>query len=256
MEWRISKNPFGMLEVEMDKGETITAEPGALVYMQGDVDVKTSAKIREQGFLSRLKTAMLGRESFFLNDYIARGRCMLGFAGSMIGDIEAVEVKDSYIVQGGSYMASIGGISLDTKFQGFVKGIFGTELFMLKVDGSGTIFVNSYGSLFRKDLKNGERMVIDNYNLVAMNASAEYRVTKIGGIKTFILGGEGLGVEVNGPATVYLQSRNMMELKGELTRLLELDKYVQKGSQPQPQSQPQFDIGLGRERRDWDTPRI
>ncbi len=255
MEWRISKNPLGMLEVVMDRGEVITAEPGALVYMQGDVEVRTSTKIREQGFLSRVKSTILGGESFFLNDYVARGKCMLGFAGPMIGDIEGISVDGSYIVQSGSYVASTGSISLDTKFQGMVKGIFGTELFMLKVDGNGMLFVNAYGSLFRKELKEGERMVIDNYHLVAMSAATDYKVVKIGGMKTFILGGEGLGVEVKGPAVLYLQSKNKMELKGELTRLLELEKYMQKGSQ--------FNIGIGPGREDkdrqgwrWDMPRI
>lgn len=256
MEWRISKNPFGMLEVEMDKDEVITAEPGALVYMQGNVDVRTSTRIKEMGFMSRIKSTILGRESFFLNDYIAKGKCMIGFAGPMIGDIEGINVDESYIVQAGSYVASTGSISLDTRFQGLTKGLFGTELFMLKVDGNGMLFVNSYGSVFRKELKHGERMVVDNYHLVAMSASTEYKVVKIGNVKTFLLGGEGLGVEVNGPATVYLQSRNMLELKGELTKLLELEKYAQKGSQFN------MSMGPGKEDRDrqggwnWGVPRI
>lgn len=257
MEWRVSKNPLGMLEVVMDKGEVITAEPGALVYMQGDVDIKTSTKIKEQGLLSRVKSTILGGESFFLNDYIANGRCMLGFAGPMIGDIEGINIDGSYIVQSRAYIASTGDISLDTKFQGMVKGIFGTELFMLKVYGRGMLFVNAYGSLFRKELKEGERMVVDNYHLVAMNEQQGYNVVKIGKLKTFLLGGEGLGIEVKGPATLYLQSKNMLELKAELTRLLDLEKYMQKGSQ--------FNIGIGpgggREDKDtqgwrWGVPRI
>ncbi len=253
MEWKVSKNPLGMLEVVMDRGEVITAEPGALVYMQGDVEVKTSTKIKEQGLLSRVKSTILGGESFFLNDYIANGRCMLGFAGPMIGDIEGIHVDGSYIVQSRAYLASIGNLSLDTKFQGMVKGLFGTELFMLKVDGNGLVFVNTYGSLFKKELKDGERIVVDNYHLVAMNATAEYKVVKIGGMKTLLLGGEGLGIDVTGPATLYIQSRNMLELKAELTRLLELEKY----------KDAQFNVGIGagkeerdRQRWGWDMPRI
>ncbi|GBC73922.1 hypothetical protein HRbin04_01331 [archaeon HR04] len=253
MEWKVSKNPLGMLEVVMDRGEVITAEPGALVYMQGDVEVKTSTKIKEQGLLSMVKSTILGGESFFLNDYIAKGRCMLGFAGPMIGDIEGIHVDGSYIVQSGVYLASIGSISLDTKFQGMAKGLFGTELFMLKVDGNGLVFVNTYGSLFKKELRDGERIVVDNYHLVAMNATAGYKVVKIGGMKTFLLGGEGLGIDVTGPATLYIQSKNMLELKAELTRLLELEKY----------KSAQFNVGIGagkeekdRQRWGWDMPRI
>jgi len=90
-----------------------------------------------------------------------------------------------------------------------------------------------------------------------MNEQQGYNVVKIGKLKTFLLGGEGLGIEVKGPATLYLQSKNMLELKAELTRLLDLEKYMQKGSQ--------FNIGIGpgggREDKDtqgwrWGVPRI
>ncbi len=253
MQWQIYKNPLGLLEISMDKGESVTAESGALVFMQGDIEVRTSTKIREQGFLSRLKSTFLGRESLFLNDYIARDKCTVGIAGAALGDIEAIEVNGSYILQSGAYIASTEGISMDTKFQGLTKGIFGTELFMLKILGKGTVFVNTYGGIVKKELKSNERMVVDNYHLVALDGNADYRVVKIGSWKTTILGGEGLGIELNGPATLYLQSKSAMEIKDEFSRLLEIDK-LRRELQSQSQG-PSFSWGK-QNKQDWFKPNI
>ncbi len=54
-------------------------------------------------------------------------------------------------------------------------------------------------------------MIVDNYQLVALSSSAEYRVTKHGSLKTTLFGGEALVIEITGPGTVYLQTKNIME---------------------------------------------
>jgi len=213
VQYQILKNPMSMLEVQMGKAEKITAEAGALVFMQGNIEIKT--KMRESGFLKSLKITALGGESFFVNDYIAQeDNCSLGLTGPPVGDIVHILVSDvnGYIVQSGAYIASTIGIELDTKWQGFTKGIFGSELFMLKATGNGDLFVNAYGGIIHKQLGNGEKIVLDNYHLVALSNNASYKVTKLGGMKTTILGGEGLVTEITGPGSVYFQTKNLKEL--------------------------------------------
>ncbi len=229
MQWHIHKNPLGLLEVSMKKGESIIAEGKAFVFMQGDVEIKTTTGIKEQGFFNRIKSNLLGKVPLFLNYYIAKDNCTIGFSGRALGDIESIEIDGSYLIQGGSYIASTEDIIMDTKFQGFTKGILGTELFMLKMQGKGIVFINAYGGIIRKELRSNEKMLIDNYHLVAINDNANYKVVKIGSWKTFALGGEGFGIELNGPATVYIQSKSTREIKEEFTKLLELDK-LYKGS--------------------------
>ena len=132
----------------------------------------------------------LGGESFFVNNFIAKeDDCTLGLTGNMLGDIEIISVKEEFIVQSGAYVASTNDFTLDTQWQGFTKGIFGSNLFMLKTLGDGDMFVNAWGGILSMALKDGEKMILDNYHLVAMSASADYRVTKHGGLKTSILGG-------------------------------------------------------------------
>jgi len=83
---------------------------------------------------------------------------------------------------------------------------------MLKTTGNGKVFCNAYGGIIQKQLASGEKMVLDNYHLVALSLNSDYRVTKFGGLKSTILGGEGLVTEIFGPATVYFQTKNLKEL--------------------------------------------
>lgn len=110
-------------------------------------------------------------------------------------------MKKNY-VQSGAFVGSTGELTLDTKWQGFTKGIFGTNMFMLKTVGNGDMFVNAWGGIIKTVLKDGEKMILDNYQLVALSATAGYRVTKHGNFKTTLFGGEALVMEIIGPGTV------------------------------------------------------
>ncbi|MFI5417178.1 MAG: TIGR00266 family protein, partial [Nitrososphaerales archaeon] len=162
MQFQILKNPMSMLEVHMNKGESITAEAGALVFMKGNIEIKTKMR---GGFLKTVKVSLLGNESFFVNDYIAsEDGCVLGLTGPPVGDIVEIPIGDNngFIVQSGAYIASTVGVDIDTKWQGFTKGIFGSEIFMLKATGNGKVFCNAYGSIIEKQLVGGEKMILDN----------------------------------------------------------------------------------------------
>lgn len=211
MHYKIIKEPMALLEVQMSAGERIIAESGAMVYAMGDVEIKT--KMREGGLFAKLKVTALGGESFFVNEFIAKGDCSLGLTGPPIGDIVRLDILqgNGFIVQAGAYVASTPGVAIDTQWQGFTKGLFGSEFFMLKATGQGDLFVNAYGGIVQKDLQAGERMTIDNYHLVALSEQARYQVIKVGGMKTTILGGEGLATEITGPGSVYFQTKNLRE---------------------------------------------
>lgn len=212
MQFQILKEPMAMLDVRMSAGEKITAESGAMVYMKGDMEVKT--RTREGGLFKKIKVTALGGESFFVNDYVARGDCTIGLTGPPLGDITQIPIRpgSGYIVQSGSYIASTEGVLLDTQWQGFTKGVFGSEFFMLKATGQGDLFLNAYGGIIHKELVPGEKMTLDNYHLVALSDQATYKVIKVGGMKTTILGGEGLATELVGPGSLYFQTKNIREL--------------------------------------------
>ena len=158
---------MGLIQFTMNKGEKITAEAAAMVFIKGNIETET--RMRKGGFLKSLKAAALGGESFFVNEFIAQeNNCKLGLTGNMLGDIEVISVDEEFIVQSGSFVGSTNKLTLDTKWQGFTKGIFGSNLFMLKTVGTGDMFVNGWGGIVSTKLEPGEKMILDNYQLVVL----------------------------------------------------------------------------------------
>jgi uncharacterized protein (TIGR00266 family) len=121
----------------------------------------------------------------------------------------SIDADNGLIVHSGAYTASSKEIILDTEWQGFKKGIFGNGLFMLRANGVGDLFVNAYGGIIQKNLGDNEKMILDNHHLIALSENSNYRVIKFGGLKTTILGGEGLVTEITGPGSVYIQTKNI-----------------------------------------------
>jgi len=211
-----------MLEVSLDPNEMIVAEAGAMVYMTPQINVRTR-KREEKSIWQSLKTTLLGAESFFVNEYVAeKGPGKLGFVPAPVGDIQPFEVKagNGLILQKSAYVASTKDVHLDTEWQGFKKGLFGQSLFMLKVSGEGQMFVNAFGAMDHHSLKSGESLIVDNYHLVAFDDTCKYEVKKFGGLKSTILGGEGLVTEIRGPGEVYIQTKNLREFTDWLWELL------------------------------------
>lgn len=201
MHYEILKEPMSMLEIQLNNEEEITAEAGAMVYIKGNIEVKTAMR-SGGGFFKKFKVTALGGQSFFVNNYVAHeDNCFIGLTGPPIGDIVRMSINadNGLIVHSGAYIASSTGVILDTEWQGFKKGIFGNGLFMLRANGEGDLFVNAYGGIIQKDLGGNEKMILDNHHLVALSENSNYRVMKFGGLKTTMLGGEGLVTEITGP---------------------------------------------------------
>jgi len=211
-----------MLVVKLEPNETVTAEAGAMTYMGPNIDVKT--RKREKSLLGTLGLSLFGRQSFFVNDYTAKNTPgEVAFVAAPVGDIEILEVKQNqgYIIQSASYIASTQNVDLDMKWQGFTKGLFGQGLFMIKAKGDGKLFINTFGAIDKHTLDPGKTLIVDNFHLVAFSDTCDYKVRKFGGLKSTLLGGEGLVTEIRGPGDVYIQTKNLREFVDWLWTLLE-----------------------------------
>ncbi len=223
MEYEIKYRPsYSMLVVKLEPGEKITAESGALTYMSPNIEVHT--RRREKSILGSIGLKLFGRQSFWVNDYIAsNGSGEVAFVSAPVGDIEVLEVKPGkgYIIQKASYIASTENIDLDVKWEGFTKGLFGQGLFMIKAAGEGKLFINTFGAIDKHRLDAGETLIVDNFHLVAFSDTCDYKVTKFGGLKETLLGGEGLVTRITGPGEIYIQTKNLREFVEWLWTLLE-----------------------------------
>ena len=71
MDYEIKYKPsYAMLVIKLEANETVTAEAGAMTYMEPSIDIKT--RKRERSLLGTLGLALLGGQSFFVNDYTAK----------------------------------------------------------------------------------------------------------------------------------------------------------------------------------------
>jgi uncharacterized protein (TIGR00266 family) len=201
-----------MLVLNLEAGEKIVGEAGAMTYMSPNIEVTT--RTRERSILSSIGLSILGGQSLFVNDYIAGGGPgELGLVAAPVGDIQVMKVEpdQGFIVQRASYLASTENIDLDVKWEGFTKGLFGQGLFMIRVTGNGDLFINTFGAIDKHELGPGEELVVDNFHLVAFSDRCEYEVERIGGWKETILSGEGFVTRIRGPGNVYIQTKNLRE---------------------------------------------
>ncbi len=223
MQFDIKYKPsYAMLVASMQQGETITAESGALTYMDPTIEVHT--RKREKSLLGSLGLSIIGGQSFWVNDYTAvAGPGDVAFVAAPVGDIQRLEVTPGrgYVIQKAAYIASTAGIDLDVKWEGFTKGLFGQGLFMLKATGNGQMFINTFGAIDTHILQPGQTLIVDNFHLVGFSESCNYQVIKLGGWKETLLSGEGLVTQITGPGEVHIQTKNLREFVEWLWPLLE-----------------------------------
>lgn len=203
----LHKPSYSLLKIKLATGESVTAEAGAMVSMSAAIEMETKAK---GGVLSSLKRSVLGGESFFMNTFKAAGPGEVTFAPPMPGDIHDLELAGQTIyVQSGSYIAGSPELVVDTKWGG-AKTFFSREgLFLLKISGNGNLFLSSFGAIHKIDLTQGQRYIVDTGHMVAFDEGVGYRVKTAGGLKSTLLSGEGLVVELTGPGRIYIQSRSI-----------------------------------------------
>lgn len=198
---------YALAIVTLDHQEQIEVESGAMVGMSPELEMQTEAK---GGFLKSIGRSMFGGESFFLNTFTASSHGeTIALAPPLPGDIAVIEMRgETLMVQSGSYLASSTGITVDTKWSG-AKTFFGSEgLIMLRISGTGTLIVSSYGAIHQMELAAGEEFVVDTGHLVTFEEHLDFNVKKVAGWKSTLFSGEGLVIELKGPGSLTLQSRS------------------------------------------------
>lgn len=216
----VSRPSYSALKLNLKKGEKIHAESGAILALGGDPEVTGDMK---GGLWSAVKRTVLTSESFFVTTIKARqDNTEVYLAPRSTGDVEAIPLGGkAYIVQGGSFVASAPDVKTDSHFSGWKGFLSGEGIFMINAVGQGDIFVSSFGGILKKDLKAGEKFIVDNGHIVAFPADMNYDIRKMGdGIVSSVTSGEGLACEFTGPGTIYLQTRNLRTFAEQLNPFL------------------------------------
>ena len=83
---------------------------------------------------------------------------------------------------------------------------------MIKATGNGQLFINTFGAIDTHTLAPGQTLIVDNFHLVAFSETCSYKVTKFGGLKETLLGGEGLVTQITGPGNSLSKNNTILPL--------------------------------------------
>ncbi|WP_261841640.1 TIGR00266 family protein [Aliamphritea ceti] len=219
VDYEIVGNSMPLLEVELDPGETVIAEAGMMNYMEDGIGYETrmgDGSDPEEGLMSKLFSAgkrMLTGESLFMTHFSNQGagKQRVAFAAPYPGDIVPVnmaEIGQRLYCQKDAFLCAALGTRLSVAFSKKLgAGFFGGEGFILqKLEGDGMAFIQAGGTVVRKEL-NGETLRVDTGCLVGFSEGISYDIELTKGMKSMLLGGEGLWLAtLSGTGSVWIQS--------------------------------------------------
>jgi uncharacterized protein (TIGR00266 family) len=175
---KILGNESQIAIIELEPGQILRAEAGAMMYMTDGVEMSTTTG----GGLSAGFQRMLTGQNFFISDYTyngpegTKGVVALGTDfPSKILRLNVDECGGKIVCQKGALLCASHTVNVEMEFtKNFKSGFFGGEGFVLQaLTGEGDVFVKAGGTLIRRDLKESETLRASAGCLVAF-VDADY----------------------------------------------------------------------------------
>jgi uncharacterized protein (TIGR00266 family) len=228
VDYQIIGDDLQLVEIELDPGETVIAEAGAMNYLEDGITFEArlgDGSTPDTGLMGKLLGAgrrMLTGESLFMTHFTNSGstgstsstgssKRKVAFAAPFPGKIVAMDLSQlggELLCQKDSFLCAAFGTGVGIAFtQRLGTGFFGGEGFILqRLQGDGLAFVHAGGTVVKKELR-GETLRVDTGCLVAFTPGIEYSIERAGNLKSMFFGGEGLFLAtLRGTGTVWLQS--------------------------------------------------
>ena len=226
IDYRIIGGDIQVVEVELDPGETVIAEAGAMLYMDEHIEYQTKmgdGSDPNQGFFGKLVkagTRLLTGESIFMTHFTNHGnqKNNVAFSAPYPGTVIPLDLGqlkyNELIVQKDGFLCAALGTKLSIFFNRKLgSGLVGGEGFILeKIQGDGMAFIHAGGTIIEKELNN-ELLRVDTGCVVAFEPTLSFDVKRSGGLKSMLFGGEGIFLAtLNGSGKVWLQSMPFRKL--------------------------------------------
>jgi len=219
IDYEIIGDDMQLVEIELDPGETVIAEAGAMNYIDQGITFEAlmgDGSKPEGGIFDKLLDAgkrVLTGESIFMTHFTNQGenKRRAAFASPYPGKIISInmaEAGEELICQKDAFLCAALGTEVSIAFNRKLgSGFFGGEGFILqKLRGDGMSFVHACGTIIKKELNN-ETLRVDTGCLVAFSPGVDYDIQRAGNLKSMFFAGEGIFLTtLSGTGTVYLQS--------------------------------------------------
>lgn len=219
IDYQIFGDDMQLVEVELDPGETVIAEAGAMSYMEEGIEFEArmgDGSETNSGIMSKLlnvgKRALSG-ESIFMTHFThhGQGKSHVAFGAPYPGKIVPVDlskVGGELFCQKDAFLCAALGTKVDIAMNKKLgAGFFGGEGFILQhLSGDGMAFVHAGGTVIKKELK-GETLRVDTGCVVGFTNRIDFDIQRAGNLKSMFFGGEGLFLAtLKGTGSVLLQS--------------------------------------------------
>lgn len=218
MRYEIKGDTLPVVICELDAGETMITESGAMAWMSPNMNMETTTN----GGIGKAFGRMFSGENIFQNRYTAKGGTgMIAFASSFPGSIKAFEIRPGkeYIFQKKTFLAGESGVNISVHFQKKIaSGLFGGEGFILqRISGNGIAFAEFDGHVVEYDLKPGQQIIVDSGYLAAMESTCQIDIQTVPGLKNAVFGGEGIfNTVITGPGRIWLQTMPIYSVAGAI----------------------------------------
>ena len=219
VDYHIIGEGMQMLVIELDPGETVIAEAGAMNFMEEGIEFESKlgdGADPDEGFFGKMFSAgvrMVTGESLFMTHFThgGSGKARVGFAAPYPGTVIPVDLSQAgggIICQKDSFLCAARGTKVSVTFSKKIgAGLYGGEGFVLqKLEGDGLAFMHAGGAVMRREL-NGETLRVDTGCIVGFSEGVNYSIERAGSLKSMLFGGEGMFLAtLQGHGTVWLQS--------------------------------------------------
>lgn len=210
IDYKIYGEELQVVEVELDPGEGVRAEVGAMLYMEDGIEMQTGTG----GGLFRGFKRMITGSGFFISTFAnaGTGKSRAGFAAPYPGKVVPLDLGElggRFICQKDAFLCAASGTEIEVAFtKRLGAGLFGGEGFILqRLEGDGLAFLHAGGTILKRELYAGERLRVDTGCIVGFAPTVDYDIQFVGGFQNALFGGEGLFLAtLRGPGLVYLQS--------------------------------------------------
>jgi len=223
MNYKIIGQTVPVVEVTLNKGESMYTQSGGMAYQTDGIEMKTNAR---GGIMKSIGRAFAGESMFMANYTAAKDGATVAFATTIPGNVvpfDLTKYPNGLTFQKNSFLCAQDSVETSITFtKRFSTGFFGGEGFILqKAVGNGMLFLEVDGDPIVKELAAGEILKVDTGNVVAFSPSVSYEVETVKGLGNIFLGGEGLFLtRLVGPGKVILQSQNFGDFAGRILNLM------------------------------------
>ncbi len=216
IDYKVHGDDMQIVEIELDPGEGVRAEAGAMMFIEDGIQMETAASGGLMGGLKRMVTG----ESFFITSFLhqGQGKGHVAFGAPYPGKIIVLDLGTlggTFLCQKDAFLCAAQGVEIEVAFtKKLGAGLFGGEGFILqKLQGEGLAFIHAGGTIIERNLAPGQSLRVDTGCIVAFAPSVDYDVQMMSGFKNALFGGEGLFLAtLKGPGKVYLQGLPLSRL--------------------------------------------